>query len=274
MNKYLTILDISQADCYKNINARLLYLHLACRMDIQTNNYQVSIRRLALESGMSISAVRHALQALERDDLIVTTQVATQVSTQVATQVHLVRYNELRTINDTGSDTQSDTQSDTHKNNKNKKSFTLTNARESVKGWVALVAGELRLGADPTANLCDDFLRRMELKGKEWESESDCLAHLLSWCEKAIPRNGMGTTPRKSIRQADEESRQAEYERAREADAMRDQREKAWEEVCKVYRWWKDFEEKKNEKGAAFMRQAYEQLRQQYRDKYGGDGAQ
>ena len=274
MNKYLTILDISQADCYNNINARLLYLHLACRMDISTNNYQVSIRRLAVESGMSVSAVRNALRALERDALISTTHPTTQVATQGATHIHLVRFNELRSPNDTQSDTPNDTRSDTQKNNKNKKSFTLTNARESVKGWVALVAGELRLGADPTANLCEDFLRRMELKGKEWESESDCLAHLLSWCEKAIPRNGMGATPRKSIRQADEEARQAEYVRAREAEAMRDQREKAWEEVCKVYRWWKDFEEKKNEKGAAFMRQAYEQLRQQYSDKYGGDGAQ
>ena len=52
------------------------------------------------------------------------------------------------------------------------------------------------------------------------------------------------------------------------------EKEKAWEEMQKVFRWWKEFEVRKDKKGAVEMRKAYEELRQQYSQKYGGDDAQ
>lgn len=67
--RYTTIIDISEIPIlYRNPNTRLLYLHMALRSgyhDEDRDLIAVSIRRLAAESGLTISATRHALQQLE-----------------------------------------------------------------------------------------------------------------------------------------------------------------------------------------------------------------
>ena len=265
MNKYCTILDISQCNCYKNINARLLYLHLACSVDISTYTYATSIRRLSAESGLTVSATRHALCALEREGLITTTQVTTQVATQVATHVHLVRFNELQGVNDT----LNDTLNDTHKNNNNQKAFTHSHACEKAKEWVGLLSAELQISADQADKLCVDFLRRMALKGKTWENEGDCLAHLISWSEKAVPRSSRQPLPRKSVRQLDNEAREGEYQRTREEEQSTSEKEKAWEEV--VYYWQSYCDKKKRlgEKKSLGALEFYQAKRAEYEQKFG-----
>lgn len=103
MDKYIVIADISRCPSYRNINARLLYLHCACRIDTSTYTYAQSLRNLALECGMTIDAVRHALKLLERDGLITTqtaphpaTQYAPQTAPQPTTQIHIVTIKELQ----------------------------------------------------------------------------------------------------------------------------------------------------------------------------------
>lgn len=58
---------------YRSQNARLTYVHLALRCgyhDTDRDIADISVRRLALEVGVSVSAVRHALHLLERFKLI------------------------------------------------------------------------------------------------------------------------------------------------------------------------------------------------------------
>lgn len=128
MDKYIVISDISKYPCYKNINARLLYLHIACHLDTRTYTYSHSIRMLAEDTGLSLSAVRHALSQLLADGLLkttvtvpTTTQHATHKRAQPTTHLHLVTIKDLQHANDTQSDTPNDTESDTHINKKNKK---------------------------------------------------------------------------------------------------------------------------------------------------------
>lgn len=106
MDKYIVISDISRCPCYKNVNARLLYLHIACRLDTSTYTYAQSLRNLAWEVGMTVDAVRHAIKQLERDGLV-TTQIAPHLPTQYApqhapqptTQIHLVTIKDLSAFN-------------------------------------------------------------------------------------------------------------------------------------------------------------------------------
>lgn len=136
MDKYIVISDISRCPCYKNVNARLLYLHVACRVDTSTYTYAQSLRSLAWEVGMTIDAVRHALKQLERDGLITTqvaphspTQYAPQHAPQPTTQIHIVTIKELgapngapnTTPNITPNTTPNTTDCTTQENLKNKK---------------------------------------------------------------------------------------------------------------------------------------------------------
>lgn len=72
--RYTTIIDISEyRSLYKNTNIRLLYLHLCLKAgytDANRDICELSIRQLAADCGLSISAVRNALQALEKSGLL------------------------------------------------------------------------------------------------------------------------------------------------------------------------------------------------------------
>ena len=269
INKYCTILDISQCSCYKNINARLLYLHLACSVDVSTYTYATSIRRLSADIGMTVATVRHALSSLEQAGLITTTQVAPHSTTQVATHIHLVRHNELQGVSNTSCDTLNDTSCHTHKNNNNQKAYTHSHACAKAKEWVGLLSAELQISADQADRLCVDFLRRMELKGKAWESEGDCLAHLISWSEKAVPLSRRQPLPRKSVRQMDNEAREGEYQRIREEEKAISEQEKAWEEVCYTWQSYLDRKKRLGEEKARGALEFYQAKRQEYEQKFG-----
>lgn len=235
--RYCTILDISSCSSYKNINARLLYLHIACNLETTSYDYNISLRRLAAAAGMSLSAVRAALASLEKDGLITTTHLTTHLTTQPTTHIHLVRMNELQPPNNTPNDTTHDTLNDTQINKQLVGSYTLTDARVCGQEWAALAAAELRVSADQAAALFEAFCRRQALKDKTWQSKGDCLAHFISWCEKQVPANRRG--PGKAISAAadDAAARKAEYERQRQQEAETTQREKLWEELQRLKGW-------------------------------------
>lgn len=71
--RYTTIIDITQTDIYKNVNARLLYLHLCLRAgyhDDDRDLITISIRNLASQVGLTLSAARFAVFQLERAGLL------------------------------------------------------------------------------------------------------------------------------------------------------------------------------------------------------------
>lgn len=72
--RYTTLIDISELpSVYRNVNARLLYLHMALKAGYHDDDRDVldtSIRILSAQTGLTISAVRHALHVLEGVRLI------------------------------------------------------------------------------------------------------------------------------------------------------------------------------------------------------------
>lgn len=72
--RYTTVIDISQIPTvYRNVNARILYYHLAMIAgyhDVDRDLVDISIRRLALGAGLTVSATRHALGVLTRAGLL------------------------------------------------------------------------------------------------------------------------------------------------------------------------------------------------------------
>lgn len=72
--RYTTIIDISEMpELYRNVNTRAIYLHLVLKSGYHDNDrdrIRVSIRRLAIDAGVTISATRNALQQLEKAGMI------------------------------------------------------------------------------------------------------------------------------------------------------------------------------------------------------------
>ena len=72
--RYTTIIDVSSVpELYKNRNAVLLYCHLVFKSgyyDYNKDAYKRSIRGLALDLNMTLSATRHAIGILQKYKLI------------------------------------------------------------------------------------------------------------------------------------------------------------------------------------------------------------
>lgn len=72
--RYTTIIDVStMAAIYRNHNCRLVYLHLVLKSgyhDADRDLISVSIRTLAADVGLTVSAVRHALALLTKAQLV------------------------------------------------------------------------------------------------------------------------------------------------------------------------------------------------------------
>lgn len=72
--RYTTVIDISENQAiYKNHNVRLVYLHLCLKSGYHDDDRDlvlISIRNLAIQVGLSVSAVRHALQQLLKAGLV------------------------------------------------------------------------------------------------------------------------------------------------------------------------------------------------------------
>lgn len=72
--RYTTVIDITQMpSVYKNPNARLVYLHLCLKAgyhDDDRDLCDVSLRNLAAQVGITLSATRHAIAQLERAQLL------------------------------------------------------------------------------------------------------------------------------------------------------------------------------------------------------------
>lgn len=72
--RYTTIIDIRPMGiAYRSVAVRLVYLHLVLVSGYHDNDrdiWRISIRNLAAETGLTVSATRHALKVLEKWDMI------------------------------------------------------------------------------------------------------------------------------------------------------------------------------------------------------------
>ena len=290
MDKYITILDLRSKQCYKNTVARLVYLHVACSVDVSTYNYVCSIRRLAGELGLTVQSIRTALRQLV-DEGLVTTELVTHQSTrglthqltQPLTQIHVMRINEIdaasNAASNTAANTAANTPSNTQKNNlnnKNNKNPPLTDARVAWAEKQKILENSLNLDEAAAAEMVATFRQRQQLKKKTWEDDGDLTAHLIAFAEKRIA-SIQRAQPKPD--RSDHGARIAERQRAREASEGTDEKVKAWEEVQTVWRWWKEAEKKaatmedEEEKGrllqhAAAQHAAYEELAAEWKVKY------
>ena len=283
MLKYVTIPDIRRYPSYRSVNARILYMHLAMSMDIQTRTYAHSWRQLAADLDMPLQQLRTALKQLEKDGLLVTQQVTQQVTygvtqrvTHKVTQIYVMSVSDLdeATNEATNSPTNSPTnsltnsQSNSDKNNintLNSSSPTHSPARVDWAKKAEELGRVLKLEAAQAEDLTRQFMERQAIKGKTWENDGDLLAHLISWVEKRLP---LQPAKKKPGRKTDSQARQDEYQRDQEERQQVSDKEKDWEEVTKVYGWWKEAEKNKKKSLAEDFRKAYEDLRQAWEKKY------
>ena len=283
MLKYVTIPDIRRYPSYANVNARLLYFHVAMAMDISSRTYAHSWRQLSQELDIPLQQLRTALAQLLRDGLVSTRQVTQQVTygithkvTHKVTEIYIVNINELdeATNEATNSPTNSQTNSQINSqinsqknniNNPNSSKASLTDARVPWADMGGKLAKVLHLEQAVSEQLVDDFRQRQLLKRKAWYDEGDLLAHLISWAEKHL-----GGTKAKTVSssRSDSQTRSEEYARTKAEEQAKSQQEKDREEICKVHRWYVERVAKKDAHGAEQMLQAYEELKSQYEKKY------
>lgn len=283
MLKYVTIPDIRRYPSYANVNARLLYFHVAMAMDISSRTYAHSWRQLSQELDIPLQQLRTALAQLLRDGLVVTRQVTQQVTygitqkvTHKVTEIYIVNINELdeatneATNSPTNSPTNSQLNSPTNsqKNNiniLNSSTPSLTDARVAWDEKTKALAGVLHIEVAAAASLVEQFRQRQQLKQKTWANEGDLLAHLISWSEKRI---SSGTLRAGRSRSTDSEARQSELSRSKKEQEAMTQQEKDYEECRKVYGWYQDYKRQKNKKAAQEMLEAYNELKEKYIQKY------
>lgn len=279
MEKFIIIQDMRHMKSYNNVNARLLYIHMAMGCDISTYVYKSSLRKLSIELGMTVDTVRYALKQLARDGLVTpqsTPQITPQSTPQTTPQTtpHLTTFKINK--NDTPNTTVYTTDYTTEKNNLKNNNNSLSSARVAWADMREVIKKALDVDAATAAAMVDTFKERQAMKGKTWKDEGDLKAHLVAFAEKrlaSLPRQ------RQTARESDQQARAAEMQRAKEQQENQERKAKDWEEVQTAWRWWKEAERKaertvspderaKLQQLSATHQEAYEKLRAEWIHKY------
>lgn len=279
MEKFIIIQDMRHMKSYKNVNARLLYMHMAMGCDISTYEYKSSLRKLSDELGITVDTVRYALKQLARDGLVTpqsTPQITPQSTPQTTPQTtpHLTTFKINK--NGTPNTTAYTTDYTTEKNNLKNNNISLSSARVAWADMREVIKKALDVDAATAAAMVDTFKERQAMKGKTWKDEGDLKAHLVAFAEKrlaSLPRQ------RQTARESDQQARAAEMQRAKEQQENQDQKTKDWEEMQRAHRWWRDaetrikqatspVEREKLMQLAMSSRKAYETMREAWRKKY------
>lgn len=275
MERFIILKNMRDFPCYSNINARLVYLHAACQMDLATYTCAKSLRQMAKELGIGLEAVRHAVRQLERDGLI-STHVATQTTTHPTTYFTTQQTTHLTILkvngnsapnsapNNTPANTPANTLNNTPCNTQNKgegigeeKNLPLTDARVKWPEMAIRLAGVLKLSPSDAADLAEQFRQRQQLKQKIWTNEGDLLAHLISWAEKRL-----NAATRKSAKKTgtDHDARMQEHARTREEVAAQSAADRKAEEISRLKRWIADGKRREDKQYVATMEAALQQL--------------
>lgn len=273
--KYIHIQDIRNCRCYTSVNARLLYLHVACQVDLSTYTCAKSLRQLARELDMSLGEVRHALSMLV-DEGLISTYTAThtaahngkQLTTQLTTHLHIVKVNEIdgasngasNTASDTASDTANDTQNNIFNNYSEELGLTLGRARECGKDLTEVIAAQLRLTQQAAAEMVAAFFSRKELEGKRWKNLDDLTAHAVAWSEKRVQLPKVKPLPEPEAPRTDHAARLAEKKRTDEVASAETIDEKKEAEKRKLLGWIRDAQAKKRPELVEIHKKALETI--------------
>lgn len=262
MGKYVIMQDMRRMPSYRNINARLVYMHVSMGCDISSYRYETSYRRLALDLDMTLETVRSALRALIRDGLVATytttqwtAQGTTQRATQRTTHLCIVIMRQNGTPNGTPNNTPDNTPDNTSDNTGNNTAINNYNipkeeklpptyAREHAEELAAMAAEVLRLTRQEADMLLEEFLKRKEIERKSWTDSGDLKAHFLSWCEKnlkQLPKR------RKNSPSDDTAARLEEYAATEERKQEQTEEEKDQATWSRMMRFAAECEAKKDE---------------------------
>ena len=182
-------LNIKDTEAYKNVNARLIYLHLLCSMDYNTRECTISARCLASDLGMTYKTARVALGQLLAVGLI-GAQVRAQPRAQQGAQATTYTINGLEVTKGATEGATRGATRGAHINNnisQDKEKYSLTRAREEFfrKDMAVYVAQYCDTEPQTTVKLMKDWLASMVIKKREtWISKEDAWQHLLDWCNK------------------------------------------------------------------------------------------
>lgn len=187
--RYFYALNIKDTPAYRNINARLVYLHMLCSMDYTTRTYTCSTRALAAELDISHKAVRCALDALLTASLI-RAQDGAQVRAQATTYIISDLSNGKGTSEGTSEGTLI---------NKELDKFTLTHARARFLEEIYVEKAATYWGVEipESHNWVSAFLDVQAARQRDgWQNEGDAWRHMLDWCDKKRTRRrtASGTT--------------------------------------------------------------------------------
>ena len=127
---------------------------------------------------------------------------------------------------------------------------------------------EFGLEADAAAKAVEAFLSRQAIKKKTWENEGDCLAHMISWCEKRLVSQPKAKTIRRNSKADDSQARSEEYQRTQQEAAAKTQQEKDWEYVQDCWRWYNQRLKEKDQEGAAEFLRYFNESKEEYNKKY------
>lgn len=273
MGKFIIMQDMRALPSYKNVNARLIYMHVAMSCDVATYTYATSIRKLAAELDMTVDAIRHGLKILERDGLITpqrapqrAPQGAPQGTPQRAPHLTVLRINKNGTTNGTpnptpnptGNPTGNPTDNPDNNNNNNKiknKTLSHTHVRERAGELGKILKEVFRMDEKVAASAAARFLDRQAIKGKKWENPEDLKAHLVSWVEKRLKNpERIDARPTRS----DHEARVAELQRATEP---LDEAAALDAELRKLERWRREAQERGDSAQATMLEAAISEKR-------------
>lgn len=272
MGKYVIMQNMRELPCYGNVNARLVYMHVAMGCDISTYTYTTSLRRLATELGLTLDAVRHAVKCLERDALLshvdvdaTAPQPAPQSAprrTPHATTFIIRRSDNVSTTSITTNDT---TSRPTDKKNKNQEEASHTRASVGEEELAEVLEKELGVSARDAGAWVTAFLDRQELNGHTWSDGKDMKAHAVAWVEKRIPKKAVRP---KSVAAADQKAREEEYQRAREEEARKSDKQRRWEELQRIREWYQQGIKEGDFEYSRKMAAAWEEKKAEYMNLY------
>lgn len=267
--RYTTIIDFRELPSWQNPNARQLYLYLTLARSYQAttlcakDTVATSLRRLASDVGITLSACRYALESLQLDGLVTvaqsTAQTATQGTAQNATQrtartathftthITVVNFSEIQGGYDTASDTSSDTANGTsyaqptaqptaqvaaHTLNKEiteiKENLNHTHTSEEelyflLEEKIGDISEAVGRSEQDTGELLQMFIKTCSVTQTKHKGFEDIARHCVSWINKQ-PKKRAPREPKKSDTQIRQEQQQLNAERAEEERNVRERR--------------------------------------------------
>lgn len=261
--RYARIVDIRELPLYRNINCRVLYLHLVLSAPWQTDQWHTEgvistgLRTLANEVGMSYQQLRTALAQLEKAGLVSTqgaTQSPTQGATQRVTQITIVGINELQGRVNAPSNAMPNAEPNADPNAQIKeykqedKHTPGALAPAYASGKVQYLSVELGMSLDVLRGAWRLFAAKCLAEGKQHKDDADQWSHYCSWCrqhrdtlEKDVAKYNDALREQDALREI--RARQAEMaaESAAMAERMRHVptpdgvRTDVWVNWCRMY---------------------------------------